>query len=597
MVENKAVLDVVIVKIQNQERMIRQNALKELLEFCRKDENLTCENAMEMFDTMYLCLAKCYSDRFEMCRSLSCSIITEIVSNIEQNEYYLEQLVPLIAKRLASQETVEESEEMRLQLLKQLNFIINKYKDFNDTGTIRGRPEGDDPILKPYNDIIDILKECLLDNYPAILKECCEIIKITSIASPSFHYRAEALVNPLVSLLRHRHSPIRIAAIEALGIVALNILSNVDVVKRIIKEISPLLMDQNAFVRRECGRVGCRFLVKLRDRYSLFERILPLVLCCLDDETHEVRTEIGKLWIEAGEQFYKENEAELQDLAIIDKVPDNYPSHLIRPSLGCRAIVKKALAVLNIILHEMEDWKDEVRLHSTKLLMQVVIHCEEHLDAKYYDINAVLCKTCQDKEVEISKCALHVAQLVGLFVKPITWTKYIFDELKIRQSKMGVIKCATVLFEYSSDESRFMNLNELSDILLDISFCHNNDESFQIEFINLLKVLIAGVKNEDEEKTFENFYIISLKTTTVSYDNDKIQSLGVEVLTKLCEKSNRLKSVDEMHGKYLKKALDTLDLLDSSNNSDEFEQITILYGIICLSGFQVRENRQRELKC
>jgi dynein assembly factor 5, axonemal len=590
MVESKATLDVIIVKIQNQERMIRQNALKELLEFVRNENDLTKENAMEIFDTLYLSLAKCYSDRFEMCRSLSCSIITEIVSKIEQNEYYLEQLVPLIAKRLASQETVEESEEMRLQLLKQLRFIINKYQDFNETGTIRSHSDGDDPILKPYNDIIDILKESLIDNYPAILKECCEIIKITSVASPSFHYRAEALVNPLLSLLNHRHSPIRIAAIEALGIVALNIFSNVDIVKRIIKDISPLLMDQNAFVRRECGRVGCLFLMKLRDRYGLFERILPLVLCCLNDEIEEVRDEIEKLWIEAGTLFYHENEADFQDQAIIDKVPDNYPTYLKRPTFGCRAIVKKALQVLNIILHEMEDWKDEVRLHSTKLLMQVVIHCEDHLDAKYYDINAVLCKTCQDKEFEVAKCALEVAKLVGVFVMSTTWSKFIFDELKIRQSKLGVIKCTSMLYETSNDKSLFMNLNELSEILLDTSFCHNDNECFQIEFINLLNILIRGI---DDEKTFENFYIITLKTTTVSYDNDKIQSLGCEVLNELCEKSKQdeVKSVDEMHGKYLKKALKTLDLLDSANNSDGFEQVTILYGIICLSGFQVR------LKC
>lgn len=168
---------------------------------------------------------------------------------------------------------------MRLQLLKQLNFIISKYKNLNVTGTVQTHSDGEDRLLKPYNDIVDILKISLLDSFPAILKESCEIIKVTAIASPSFHYRAESLASPLMNLLKHRQSPIRIAAIEALGIVSLNIHSNAEIIKRILKELSPLVMDPIPFVRRECGRVGCLFLMQLRDRYSFFERILPLVLC------------------------------------------------------------------------------------------------------------------------------------------------------------------------------------------------------------------------------------------------------------------------------------------------------------------------------
>lgn len=280
MEESKSKIDVWIVKIQNQERMIRQKALKEFLKFCQDEKNLNRENAIEIFDFTYLCLIKCYSDKYEMCRSLACLIISEILKHLQQNDYYLSLLVPVIAKRLAPIEIIEESEEMRLQLLKQLNFIIDKYKELKVTGAVRDKSsDGEDRLLKPYNDIIDILKVRLMDNYPAILKECCDIIKLTAIASSSFHYRAESLAEPLITLLKHRHSGIRIAAIEALGVVGLNIYTNIDKLRRIIKEISPLLMDPVPFVRRECGRIGCMFLLELRDRYSLFEPLLPLVLC------------------------------------------------------------------------------------------------------------------------------------------------------------------------------------------------------------------------------------------------------------------------------------------------------------------------------
>ncbi|KAG5672460.1 hypothetical protein PVAND_002587 [Polypedilum vanderplanki] len=584
MEEYKEKIESWIVKIQNQERMIRQRALKEFLEFCQNESNLTSDNAIEVFDSSYLCLIKCYSDRFEMCRSLACSIITEILKHLQQNDYYLSLLVPVIGKRLASLEIVEESEEMRLQLLKQLNFIINKYKDLNSTGTVKTIKEGEDRLLKPYNEIIDILKVRLMDTYPAILNECCEIIKITAIASPSFHYRAEVLVTPLTTLLKHRHSNIRIVAIEALGIVALNIYTNLDVVRKIVKDISPLLMDPVPFVRRECGRVGCMFLKKLRDRYSLFEQIIPLVLCCLTDEIQEVRDEIENLWIEAGDLYYEENQVELQPLVLVDTIPDNYPELITnRPTLGCRALVRKSLRVLNAVLHEMEDWKEDVRLHATKLLMQIVIHSEEHLTTKYYDINAVLCKTCQDQEIQIAKLALQVANIIGYFVNQKTWSKYAFEELRTRQNKLGIIKCIDALYENSKDKERFDNLYELTEILLDTSICHSDSDKLQMELFQLLRNLIPGV-SIDNDNLVKNFYVIALKTTSMAmaYDNKALRNEGINILKLIDTKCNNRDNLSLMHSKYLKATLGTLDLLDKANN----EQVMILYGIICICGFE-----------
>lgn len=101
MSEIKELLDGWVAKIASQDRMTRQRALKDLLEFCQKDGNLTNDNSVNIFDTFYLCLIKCYSDKFEMCRSLSCSIVSEILKFVEQNDYYFGLLVPVIAKRVS----------------------------------------------------------------------------------------------------------------------------------------------------------------------------------------------------------------------------------------------------------------------------------------------------------------------------------------------------------------------------------------------------------------------------------------------------------------------------------------------------------------
>lgn len=111
--------------------------------------------------------------------------------------------------------------------------------------------------------------------------------------------------------------------------------------------------------------------------------ILTIIFYSLSDETLEVRNEIQEQFNLAGELYFTENELELQKLVLIDQQPEHYPADIKRPTLGCRALVQRSLNVLNIVLHEMEDWKEDVRLHSTKLLKQIVIHSESFLATKY----------------------------------------------------------------------------------------------------------------------------------------------------------------------------------------------------------------------
>lgn len=290
--------------------------------------------------------------------------------------------------------------------------------------------------------------------------------------------------------------------------------------------------------------------------------------------------------MEAGALYYDENQAELQNLILIDDIPKDYPEIINkRPTVGCRALVRKALNVLNTILHEMEDWKEDVRLHSTKLLMQIVIHSEEHLAPRYYDINAVLCKTCQDQEIPIAKLALQVAELIGYFVQQKTWSKYAFEELKTRQNKLGVIKCINALYRGSMETERFENLNELVQVLLDTSICHNNVDKFQIELFTLLENLIPGIKDKDNDDCLKNVYTTALKATSTCYDNEPLRMKGMDIMKLIADKCN-IDNLSEMHTKFLRATLSTLDLLDKAND-ESFKQVTILYGIICICGFEV----------
>lgn len=152
----------------------------------------------------------------------------------------------------------------------------------------------------------------------------------------------------------------------------------------------------------------------------------------------------------------------------------------------------------------------------------------------------------------------------------------------MRQNKLGPLKCFRAMFEHSKDEEKWKGLLETSKMLMDTSICHTSDVKFQLELLDLLKIILDGlkdVKNQENYTTVENnLYIVLLKTTSVSFEAPQIKSIGTHLLVQLSDGQ-------DLHSKYLKSALDTLDALDGEND-DAFDQVLILHGLICLCGFQ-----------
>uniref|UniRef100_A0A182T4L9 Dynein axonemal assembly factor 5 TPR repeats domain-containing protein n=1 Tax=Anopheles maculatus TaxID=74869 RepID=A0A182T4L9_9DIPT len=204
--------------VQNPDRMVRQRALKDFEKNFIHGTETDEQCSRRLFDETYLHILRCYGDRFESVRTLAVSAMDALLVKLPTNDYYLSCIVPVLAKRIGQAETIEESEELRLQLLEQLEALVVKYSD----------PDGShaDPLLKVFDSVVDILIKTLRDPYPAAQKKACEIVMLLAEATPSLHYRAEALVEPAKSILPHRHSANRIAAIETLGVLSLHILSN-----------------------------------------------------------------------------------------------------------------------------------------------------------------------------------------------------------------------------------------------------------------------------------------------------------------------------------------------------------------------------------
>lgn len=205
--ERNLELQLLCKNIQSAEKSVRQTSLKKLSNIVTELKNQD-DSLQSLLDQTYLHLIKCYTDPFESIRSLAITIVSQFLDGFgKRNEYFLDYILPTIRRRIGLPELIEKSEEIQLQLLQQVGEIVEQFQSI----------DGEDALLRSYNDIIDITARNLANKYANAHRQCCDVIKILATATPTFKMRAEILVDPLIELLSHRQSATRKLAVETLG--------------------------------------------------------------------------------------------------------------------------------------------------------------------------------------------------------------------------------------------------------------------------------------------------------------------------------------------------------------------------------------------
>ncbi|XP_055641881.1 dynein axonemal assembly factor 5 [Toxorhynchites rutilus septentrionalis] len=574
--KNKTFVELFCVNIRSTDRGTRQNVLNQFIKVM--ESQLAADVVDAIFRKTYAHILRCYDDRFEIIRSLAITVMGELLDKLPAKDCYLDYIVPIITRRIGGAKTLEDSEEVRLQLLEQLDVLINKYEDPEN---IRGNP-----LHRAYDNIIDILANTLTDPFPAAQKLSCDMVHRLALATHSMHFRVEALVAPAITVLKHRHSANRAAGVETLGILALYISSSSESMTRIFMEISPLLMDSVPFVRRSCGRVGCMLLLRLKDRYSFFPRILPLVLCCLDDDNEEVCGDIEARWEEVGEQYYLENETELSKIKLIDKIPSNYPEEYERPTIACRAIVQRSLVMVGTVLKEMEEWKEGIRLHSLKLFKMILIHAEKSLSPMFVEVYAVLCRICKDRDKAIVAEAIEVVKMCSVLLEYSTWSKHVQTEFMKSHSEWH-LKSLIAMYS-SADSERLKDLSEILKLLASHEVSHKLIESCRYELVMFCQVLIEDYhcvytsSNNDVDASAalrDEALLYTILVKIVAFTCEDSTESRNHVMNVLTQLNPSVEILHERHMKGIIAAVDNLEMLDAA------ETIILLAGIVSGFGF------------
>jgi len=384
--------------------------------------------------------------------------------------------------------------------------------------------------------------------------------------------------------LNHKHAQARISAVEAIARLSLHIDASGEGMRRLFNEVSPLLMDTMPLVRREVGQMGILMLLQLLDRYSFFERILPLVLCCLKDDSPEVLNHIYPQWLKCGELYFDENEAEMTQQEISDLPAENYPEDVKRPTIGCRGLVQRSLRLLQLITRETGDWKDNVRLHSLKLLYQFVLHAEAAMTAKFFEIYGDLAHACIDPVAEVNAEAAKVADLMGRLLSYDAWIDHGFDGLE-RNARESYMRCFYHMFNASLGGT-YDQLMKLAKLLRTTDYSHTLKPGFQLYILKLLDTIVdksQKIKAEEDElqDLYESVYVSGVKVMALTYSLNSHGNEDVNRGQLLIERIVQLEetTVAKIHERWFHLALRDVENLDASLD-DNSEPVMLLDGLI-----------------
>ncbi|EPY25477.1 HEAT repeat-containing protein 2, partial [Angomonas deanei] len=183
-------------------KMKRCASYKQLSGLVKQDPTLFPKK--EAFDLIRTCL-KGFEDPSERCREEAISIVNELVSSQDAN--VLDWVLPSVVTRIGITPVAENSEELRLHLLKLASKCMSAF------------PHEIGP--RNFMDFFQVLLEnCLSDPYPDLKKEACRIVVQLCQIEPQ---QVKAIATPIAqaikkSCLLHKHSSVRSEAVDAFGV-------------------------------------------------------------------------------------------------------------------------------------------------------------------------------------------------------------------------------------------------------------------------------------------------------------------------------------------------------------------------------------------
>ncbi|XP_053133057.1 dynein axonemal assembly factor 5 isoform X2 [Hemicordylus capensis] len=475
-------------------------------------------------------LARCLlGDPAERCRELALELTRHGVSRGLRPAQALPCLLPALAQRLCGPPQGggggEPCEELRLGLLQLLGLLLESC---------------DGQALAPFlPEVARLLRGALLDPFPQAKLQGCRAVAAAACAMPEhFHMESESLISPLMQTISHQHYKVRVAVIQATGAVIQ--FGNAKSLDDVLSHLAQRCFDDIPQVREAVISVVGEWLLNLRDRYSFFHKLIPLLLSGLTDEVHENKELALSYWKKVGLQWEKENEDDIKDKLDFFAVPSYYPKGVTRPELGCRELVVRNLfKILPGLCHDMTDWVEGTRIKASQLLIILLQHVEDHVTQHMELLLRTLYHVCLGDESSVVRNCVKAAELIGAFVSPAVSLKLIVSDLEKAPMPSYLMVLAAVI-RGSPRKVLKPHLTYLANTLSRPEICQRSEEVFYMEQLLCSVEALIEVCQEDCAE-------ISLQLTKVLITIMAIPSAG-HLHEKLEEATKTLAQVQRLDG-------------------------------------------------
>ncbi|KAL6102916.1 dnaaf5 [Pungitius sinensis] len=522
----------------------RKRAL-ELIKRETVDRGLSSSVLQEVFSALLKPLLKCLSDPTERCRETAIAMITEFIRCVPKPEESLPYLMPCLAHRLGEKELLEPAEELRLSAVEMLTLAVE----------VCGKH------LAPYlTEIIHILQRTIVDPFPDVRRESCKCtINFAKCVPEHFHMQAESLVKPLMQTVSHQHYRVRVSVIHATGaVIQHGTGKNVD---DVLSHLAQRLFDDSPQVRKAVTVVVGDWLLHMRDRYSYFHKLIPLLLSGINDEIPEIRLLSADLWRQVGAQWEKENEEEIKDkMDFLLTPPPFYPPGVERPGLGCRELVLRNLGrLVPAITHDITDWLVPTRVRTSQLLSVLLLHAEDHSTQHLQPLLATLYCACKDTEPDVVSNCLAAAQLLGTFVPPVVLLKLLLDHVTTPYSSSHPWTPLMVLAAVLGGCSRTLLKPHLEEIANTLSLPEVCQEYQQVVYVEQLLCCVDVLLRQCESDAGSvGLQLLQVLVTVQSLSTEPRLSAKALESVQLLSKVQGLDSATELYRQHMGQLLDWL---------------------------------------
>nr|CCD13736.1 unnamed protein product [Trypanosoma congolense IL3000] len=409
----------------------------------------------EEFDLLRNCL-RGFEDSSERCREYAIQIVSHVL--VRQPASVLDWVLPAVVTRIGVSPVAEESEELRLLLLRLAVLCMETF------------PHEIGP--RNYIDFLQVLLEnCLRDAYPDLKKEACRAcVRLCEIEPVQVRHISLSLAKVVKGCLLHKHGVVRADAVRTLASLirrgAVEILcdgKDEPDNRTTTFTLFVLANDHVEAVRSSLVDLLSVALLDIQERQDQHRRLLPHLLLLITDhfttvaeKATRVLEDMGKLYMIDNEdnsiditkrrvtmkdiEWYGDEEYPDMQLTTVDaKV---YPILQTRPSLGARYVVAESLrGYLERIFADASaiDWvvpfsSNNRRVIALRILWMSIYHTEKSVVQYVEQILAVLYKSLGDNQ-DVVRESLICLEILGKFLSPDQYLPFLTSKESAKSSE------------------------------------------------------------------------------------------------------------------------------------------------------------------